>query len=141
MCVKNFACEHFAVVVVTVAVVVVVVLPQDTVSAEAACAFTIRENLVRSSQGAGFVGVELGSGCSRMCVCVCMCALSALLQQDIRFRTQTDFDTGPHTVAKKGGRQTQNEAAQSRRAKCSKNYFPVSFCHLNKAQFCLRATK
>lgn len=75
MCVKNFACEHFAVVVVTVAVVVVVVLPQDTVSAEADCAFTIRENQVRSSQGAGFIGVELGSGCSRVCVCaVCSAA-------------------------------------------------------------------
>lgn len=42
------------------------------------------------------------------CVSMCVCVLSALLQQDIRFRTQTDFDTGPHTVAKKRG-QTDTE--------------------------------
>lgn len=35
VCVKNFACERSAVVVVTLAIVVVVLLPQDTVSAEA----------------------------------------------------------------------------------------------------------
>lgn len=84
----------------------------------------------------GLSWAQAAVGCTYECTCVC-----ALLQQDIRFRTQTDFDTGPHTVAKKAGRQTQNEAAQSRRGKCGKTIFLSLFCHLNKVQFYLGKSK